>query len=343
MRRIHSASAIPRHDLFVLADGTFVVQWDDTRVQDLLTGRFRDYYDEDFGHAITDGELNQLKSAGRVEHFNRVYVWLFSLPEPGRYASPMRTQEQPRSRRVRSYYLNTTLPESRLDEIKALLSSTGLASDFTVTIESQLIAIVGKNGAFFLQLEDAENAQKHIINTSPDTFKDVAIAFIEASHDLMAAKDEIEHIPGLFDLDTIIASQSDTSVTEGKQVVLACNHEIDSVAIQNILSKMKLEVRHATTAWNALQLLEMDDCPTDLLIMDLQLPDMHGWQLLNKIREISSLRDLPIVVIADSASANDQAFALTVAKVEVYLVRPVSMLRLRQAVWLTFKSHILSP
>lgn len=339
IRRIHSAAAVPRHDVFVLVDGTFVIQWDETRVQDLLTGRFRDYYDEDFGHTITDSELNQLKAGGRVEHFNRVYVWLFSLPEVGRYARPMRTQERARSNRVRSYYLNTTLPKSQLANVESILVSTQLADDFTALEEGDLIAIRGKNGSFFSELEAAENAQKQVIAAAPGIFKDVAVAFIEVVQDGTSAKEEIEYVPGLLDLDTIIASQSDTTLTEGKHIVLACEDHDESAAFLNVLLKMKLNVRHAVTGSSALQLLEMEDCPTDLLVIDLHLPDIHGWQMLSKMKEIDSLQHLPIVVIADSTSASDHAFALTIAKVDMYLVKPVSSMRLRQAVWLTFKNR----
>jgi hypothetical protein len=43
-------------------------------------------------------------------------------------------------------------------------------------------------------------------------------------------------------------------------------------------------------------------------------------------------------MIADHRSkSDDQAFALTVGKVDVYLVKPISMAQLRLNIWLTLK------
>jgi CheY-like chemotaxis protein len=73
--------------------------------------------------------------------------------------------------------------------------------------------------------------------------------------------------------------------------------------------------------------------------MDTQLPDMHGWEMLAKIKEIGVFQNLPKIMIADHhASPDDHAFALTVGKVDVYLVKPISMAQLRQNVWMTLKN-----
>lgn len=102
--KILSGSAILRVRVFVLADGTSVVQWDEKRVQELLSGQYRHYdHQRDFGHAITDYELNILKSNGRVEHYTQKFVWLFPLPEAGRYQRKVLDGLS----KTRGYYLTT--------------------------------------------------------------------------------------------------------------------------------------------------------------------------------------------------------------------------------------------
>src|SRR5574337_598202 len=98
MSKSRSGSVVPRHFVFIMADGAFVVQLNENRVQDLLTGQFHVLDDRSYGHAITDYELNQLKVAGLVEDFNRNYVWLFRLPEPHNYDSRVKTQERTHNR-----------------------------------------------------------------------------------------------------------------------------------------------------------------------------------------------------------------------------------------------------
>jgi CheY-like chemotaxis protein len=325
--------------VFILADGAFVVQWGETQVQDLLSGRYRRYENHDFGHAITDYELNQLKSAGRVENFNRNYVWLYSLPEAGRF-SELKTQDRSRNR-VRSYYLNTTLPKSQFDDVQDSLNSNGLGEDFLARVRGDLVIVLGKQGASFPQLTDAENAQKQLLARAADLFRDTAVAFIEVTTSNSNVSRPAERSAEASDLTSVIASQTDTSVTDGKMVVLAGGNDDERTAIRDLFQRMKLVVREAATANDTLFLLE--DCNPDMLVMDLLMPDMHGWAMLGKVKEIDTLRQLTTVVIADhTAASNEQTFALTVAKVNVYLVKPVSMARLRQNVWMALKDKSAS-
>lgn len=335
MSRVFSGSPVPRNFVFILADGTFVVQWDESRVQDLLTGRYRVINYEDFGHPISDYELNQLKAAGRVEHYTRDYVWLFALPEDKRFDRDLAVQETTRSR-VKSYYLNTALSAEKLSEIEALLTVMGVQSEFQVRNRSGLVAILGKNGAPFSQLKDAETAQKILSAKAPERLKDITVAFVETvQNDYTRSVESTNNTAP--DLASIIASQTDTTVTEGKCVVLVESHEDERIAIRDLFIAMKLNV--VTAATGAEGLLALQDNPVDMLVLDLQLPDMHGWQTLGKVKEITSLRELLVIVVTDHSTPADQAFALTVARVESYLVKPVSMARLRQNVWVTFKNH----
>ena len=131
-------------------------------------------------------------------------------------------------------------------------------------------------------------------------------------------------------LNDIIASQSENTSLEGKTVVLAIPQDDERAAFTELLKSMKITIRHANSGAEAMHLLE--DYPSQLLIMDIVQPDMHGWPLITKIREISTLRDLPITIIAEKAE-----MGMTVAKVD-YLARPVSIARLRHSVWMALKN-----
>lgn len=325
---------MPRRAVFILADGSFVVQWDEGRVQDLLSGHYRKIDDNDYGHAITNYELNQLKAAGRVEHYDQRYVWLYALPEKGRFNQELKTYAA--SNRVRSYYLNTTLPGTRLREVEQALSSSGLDQEYLARERDGLVAVLSKNGAPFPHLGDAERAQKHLIARFPDLLQHTAIAFIETNSD--SYRQQSEPTTDSIDLETIISSQTDVSTTAGRRVVVVMRSEEERVAIRDLLNEMKIETYCANTAFEALQTLQ--DCEPHLLVMDFRLPDMHGWEMVAKIKEIDTLSELPIIVIADyDASSEELIFALKVVQVEDYLVRPISRARLRQKVWLTLKNR----
>ena len=73
-----------RHLIYVLNNGTPVLEWDEDLAQDLLTGDFIHCTRSDLSHSIRDDELDILVRAGRVERFNEREVYIYALPEPPR-------------------------------------------------------------------------------------------------------------------------------------------------------------------------------------------------------------------------------------------------------------------
>lgn len=76
-----AGTPVGREFVFVLSDGAFVVDWGDGTVQDVFTGEFLRYREKDFGHPITDVELDRLMRCGRVGGFDSRTVYLLALPE----------------------------------------------------------------------------------------------------------------------------------------------------------------------------------------------------------------------------------------------------------------------
>ncbi len=322
-----SGAAIPRHQVFTLANGVYVVQWQDKRVQELLTGHYRDYeHRTDFGHAITDWELKQLQSGGRVEHFNRSYVWLYPLPESGRFG---RRRVLGRGNRVRDYYLRTPYPAASVSDISKVLDQIGIGDRFKAIVREGIVILVKNEGELFDKAEEAQQAQQFLYANAPRAFGDLTVAFLDRpANKPPPTTTQTEEVPSL---DVLIASQTNTTEIAGMQIVAALKRDDEREAFGELFVKMELEARFADSAAEAVQLLE--DVESDLLIIDIQLPDMHGWQMLGKLREIERLRELPIVVLTDRLN-----FGMTVAGVH-YLQRPISIARLRQNVYLALTGN----
>ncbi|RMG82735.1 MAG: hypothetical protein D6712_14140, partial [Chloroflexi bacterium] len=233
MKKRFTGSPVSRYQVFTTSDGTFVVQWEPNYVQELLSGRYRAYeHKTDFGHPISDYELKQLKAAGRVEHFNRRYVWLYALPERGRFK--VKTLEK--SSRVRTYYLSTTLPGNHLPEIQALLKELELDQELLARNRNDFVVILGKNGAAFRSLGEAERAQVALQERAPEAFKNLTVAFTETKNNTSHQSPMPLTEPTLDDL---IASQEDTSCTEDRQVVLAVTEQDEQEALVELLEKLK--------------------------------------------------------------------------------------------------------
>lgn len=169
--------ALPRSRVFVLLDGTFVVRWSENRVQELESGYYRSFERRDFGAPITDYELSQLKSVGLVEEYDKEMVRLRALPERGSYSMRAPWEQN----RVRSYYVNTTLPGLVLRDVQDLLDEIGLGDNFTARVRDDFVVLWGNKGISFHKFDDAEKARALLISKAPEAFNNAVVAFVETT------------------------------------------------------------------------------------------------------------------------------------------------------------------
>jgi len=74
--------AISRTLVFVLKDGTIILDWGDGRGVDLAKGEFMAFKEIDFSHSVQDGELETLHRMGRVSSYDQHMVYVTSMPDP---------------------------------------------------------------------------------------------------------------------------------------------------------------------------------------------------------------------------------------------------------------------
>ncbi|NUZ07087.1 response regulator transcription factor [Piscinibacter koreensis] len=61
----------------------------------------------------------------------------------------------------------------------------------------------------------------------------------------------------------------------------------------------------------------------DLLMLDVMLPAMNGFEVLKNLRADAALRDLPVVVVSAKAQAQDRELAASFG-VQAYVTKPFS-------------------
>jgi DNA-binding response OmpR family regulator len=62
----------------------------------------------------------------------------------------------------------------------------------------------------------------------------------------------------------------------------------------------------------------------DLVLLDLMMPDMDGWDVYHQIKSEDTTRDIPVIVITAKAQDIDKILGLRIAKVEDYISKPFS-------------------
>ena len=62
----------------------------------------------------------------------------------------------------------------------------------------------------------------------------------------------------------------------------------------------------------------------DLVLLDLMMPDMDGWEVYQQMKADQSLRDIPVIVVTAKAQNIDKVLGLHIAKVDDYIAKPFS-------------------
>ncbi len=82
-----------------------------------------------------------------------------------------------------------------------------------------------------------------------------------------------------------------------------------------------LTFREAKTGLEAIESLVV--APADLIVLDLNMPDMHGIDVLKLVRSQSTLANLPVVVLTTRGDDSSRR-AATAAGATLYLTKPFS-------------------
>ncbi|TCJ18335.1 response regulator transcription factor [Rubrobacter taiwanensis] len=106
----------------------------------------------------------------------------------------------------------------------------------------------------------------------------------------------------------------------GGQRVLVIDDERLLALARLALSKNGLEVQTATSGLEGLS--RLGDSEPDLVILDVVMPDVSGWEVLRRIRESS---DIPVMLLSGRDSDVDKARGLDLGA-DDYLTKPFSFL-----------------
>ena len=62
--------------------------------------------------------------------------------------------------------------------------------------------------------------------------------------------------------------------------------------------------------------------PPDLILLDLMMPDMDGWEVYRQIKARAELREIPIIAVTAKAEGIDRLLGLQIAGVDDYITKP---------------------
>jgi len=124
------------------------------------------------------------------------------------------------------------------------------------------------------------------------------------------------------------------SVFKNRKVLLVDDDMRNVFALSKILREKDIEVIKAENGKKALSMLDMNP-DTALVLMDIMMPVMNGYEATGKIREQERFRKLPIIALTAKAMKGDREKCIA-AGANDYMTKPVDMERLlsMMRVWL---------
>ncbi len=92
--------------------------------------------------------------------------------------------------------------------------------------------------------------------------------------------------------------------------------------IRLILVRRGFEVSGATGGKEGL--LAVRERLPDLVLLDLMMPDMDGWEVYQQMKSDELTRHIPVIVVTARAQSIDKVLGLHIAKVDDYIAKPFS-------------------
>lgn len=102
-----------------------------------------------------------------------------------------------------------------------------------------------------------------------------------------------------------------------------------SLLVATIEASGDYDVVEAASGFEALRLLPREKI--DLIITDINMPDINGLELINYVRKSEAYRDTPLFIISTEGREKDVEKGLTLGANE-YLVKPIDPVRLQELI-----------
>lgn len=106
-----------------------------------------------------------------------------------------------------------------------------------------------------------------------------------------------------------------------KQRILCIEDEAEMIDLMRLILERKgFEVLGAVGGQEGLDAVRREK--PDLVLLDLMMPDVDGWEVYRQMKSDKELQDIPVVVVTAKAQSIDKVLGLHIAKVDDYVTKP---------------------
>ena len=113
-----------------------------------------------------------------------------------------------------------------------------------------------------------------------------------------------------------------------KKIMIVDDEEDIRVSVSNIFEISGYEVIKAEDGYDCLDKLEYGT--PDIVILDIMMPGMNGWDVAARIKENPKWNDIPIVFL--TAKGDEMSIGMGGLASEEYIVKPFDIIKLKDRV-----------
>ena len=110
-------------------------------------------------------------------------------------------------------------------------------------------------------------------------------------------------------------------MTESKKSVVCIEDEPEMIdLIKLILGRKGFELAGAMGGREGLELIRRSK--PDLVLLDLMMPDMDGWEVYKQMKADKALCNIPVIVVTADGQPITRVLGLHIAKVDDFITKP---------------------
>jgi CheY-like chemotaxis protein len=119
----------------------------------------------------------------------------------------------------------------------------------------------------------------------------------------------------------------ESDATPGNRIMFVEDEPVTNAVLKKVLTTDGFEAHGAFDAAGLGKLLKQHGLP-DMILLDIELPDVSGLQILSRIRKHPKMRTIPVLMVTSRAEMSDVARGMSLGA-NGYLSKPVAVESLR--------------
>lgn len=120
-------------------------------------------------------------------------------------------------------------------------------------------------------------------------------------------------------------------MAKDKKIVVCIEDEPEMIdLVKLILRRAEFEFIGAVGGREGLE--KVRELQPDLVLLDLMMPDVDGWEVYRQMKADEELKQIPVIVVTAKAQSIDKVLGLHIAGVDGYVTKPFSPQELLETV-----------